>query len=324
MTLEKSDILGCQLKKTLSCRPGFGENQLIASPGITPEIPLWFGSMQRQQICIPTAAGKQTPSRQLLGRETKGMGPLLKNQNLIGHQSHLLKGVTDKKEGDVKLGKDLFQVGNNLIFQLTVEPAQRLIHENETRAGKNGAPESDPLPLSAGEAAHTPVKKIFKVEDPDEGIGIDSPLWDRSPLPAVEEVSPHTHVGKEVRMLKNHTDPPLFRSHIQPLLRVKKEPAVQTDPPLIRGEQPGKKMHEGGFAAAGWAENPAALLIENEIGRKGKSTISFLYRDRKLHCRSLRLNLRDMDSLANRTTREMAMETRQSERAIRSPPGVLV
>lgn len=70
-------------------------------------------------------------------------------------------------------------------------------------------------------------------------------------------------------MLKHHAHPALIRRQADLLLMIKQGAPVEADKAAIRLQQPGQHMHEGGFATARGAEDPALFVVQGKGGMTG-------------------------------------------------------
>ncbi len=91
----------------------------------------------------------------------------------------------------------------------------------------------------------------------------------------------------------------------------------------VRFEQSGEQMHQRGFAAARGTEQADSSSDKIELGVKYKRAKLFLNRYLQVHGYFLSRDLLAAP-LASKTAKESRIDTRQSESAIRSPPGELV
>ena len=156
----------------------------------------------------------------------------------------------------------------------------------------------------------------------DDRPGFDAPFGLGGAPPAVEQVAAHAQVREQETVLKDHADPPLLRRQVDAAGAVKQHGVVQADRAAIRPEQPGQQVHQGRLAAARRAEQADAVAGQVEVGGELELPQLFLHRDREPH--HFRSSDLEAAPLANSTTKDSRIDTRQSDRAIRSPPGVLV
>jgi len=82
-------------------------------------------------------------------------------------------------------------------------------------------------------------------------------------------------MGKEVGMLENDADSALFRFTVDIAAAVKKDVAVEADVAPVRSAKAGQQMHECGFSAAGWPEDPCPAGGERKIALQPEISDSF-------------------------------------------------
>ena len=69
---------------------------------------------------------------------------------MIGQARHFVPGMADVQHRDVQFVVQAFQVRQNLALALAVEGRERLIHQQQLRAGEQRPGDADTLALAAG------------------------------------------------------------------------------------------------------------------------------------------------------------------------------
>ncbi|MNY57406.1 hypothetical protein D3C86_1936090 [compost metagenome] len=68
---------------------------------------------------------------------------------MVGQPRNLILGVADVQHRDVEFVVQALQVGQDFTFALGIQGRQRFVHQQQFRAGEQGAGDADALSLTA-------------------------------------------------------------------------------------------------------------------------------------------------------------------------------
>ena len=239
VAFEKHDIAGGKLEdRPFAAGPGRQAQFALPPPkeGHSVAHPDLF---QVQKIDISGGAS-QRPSGQGFGVGLLRHVSPVQNDHLVRHEAHLLEGVGNKKEGERKGFEDRSKAGDDPVFELLVQGAEGLIHDQQAGAGENGPAQSHPLPLPPREGVDSPLQKLSQLKDLNERIRVDATQRGRGPPITVEEVAPDAEMGKEVALLKDNGNAPLLGRKSDPVAIAEEHLCVQGDSPPVGGLQTGQ------------------------------------------------------------------------------------
>ena len=75
----------------------------------------------------------------------------IEQHQMIGQARHFVRRMTDVEHGDVQLLVQALQVGQHLLLALEIERGQRLVHQQQARAGHQCTGDADALAFAAGQ-----------------------------------------------------------------------------------------------------------------------------------------------------------------------------
>ena len=183
----------------------------------------------------------------------------------LGGEGHGFKLVVrDVDEGAVGIRVQALELGAHLLTQLRVQVAQRLIHEEHLRAGREGAGDGDALLLAAGKLGGVALFKLLDLEQGEQLVHApaDARLIPLEHLQTEGDVFIHRHVRPERVVLEQKADVAFVRRQVDALFGIENRHAVDQNPAAGRRFKPGDHAQGGRFAAAGGAEqgDEAAIL----------------------------------------------------------------
>ena len=73
---------------------------------------------------------------------------VFKQHQVVGQARHFVHGVADVEHGNLQLAVELFQVGQDFSLAFGVQRGQWLVHQQQARAGGQGAGDGDALALA--------------------------------------------------------------------------------------------------------------------------------------------------------------------------------
>ena len=161
-----------------------------------------------------------------------------------------------------------------LVAQLGIQIAHRFVQKVETGIAQQGAAESHPLPLTAGQLLRTTLRLVGQLNRLQHRIDTPPPLGRRhsSDLQTEVEVVPDAQVRKQGIALEDHADPSLFRrGGIQ-------APAFQFDATFIRLLQACDQAESRALAAAARSQQRdtfTGLNLEVQIAQDPARSVAF-------------------------------------------------
>ena len=129
-------------------------------------------------------AGDELAGRVLvhLGRRPDLLDPaLVEDREAVAHRQRLLLVVRDVDEGDPELLLDPLQLDLQLLTQLQVERAERLVEQQRLRPVDDRAGERDPLALAARELGGLPAAVALEPHELERLPCAPAPLAPRAP-----------------------------------------------------------------------------------------------------------------------------------------------
>ena len=191
-----------------------------------------------------------------LGQHTPG----LQQHEVVGQPRHLVQRMGHIDDGQRHRAVQAFEVGQDLGLARRVQRGQRLVHQQQPRAGRQGAGDGHALALAAGERGGTAVHQRADAEQVHRLVQRDAALGGGDAALAVVEVAAHVEVREQRRLLDHVADRALVGRHEDGAGRVVLPGlAVQRDP-SGRPLQSGQRAQQRRLAAARRAEQRAHAL----------------------------------------------------------------
>lgn len=139
---------------------------------------------------------------------------------------------------------DVFQISDDLIFQVVVQGGERFIHKKQAGVGKYGPADGNPLLLAPREVVHPPIQEVSDLQHIHQIRECNPAVLGRTPSVPIQEVAFHIQVGKQVGMLEDHADPPLFHRDVLPPGTVEKSFPIDYDNAGVRLVKAGNEFHK--------------------------------------------------------------------------------
>jgi hypothetical protein len=180
------------------------------------------------------------------------------------------------KHRDAQTLLQLLDLDLQLLAQLFVERAERLIHQQHGRLENNRARNRDALLLATRQLARHALAVVLELHQRQCFFDLASDIV-AGKFPHLQrkgDVLRHRHVRKERIFLKDHADPALVRRDIGQIAR------PDADHAFVRGLEPRNHHQQGGLAGSGWSEKREKLAGCN-VERDG------------IHCSHLSVELRN-------------------------------
>ena len=167
---------------------------------------------------------------------------------------HELHVVLDEQDRQLEVVAQAADQRRELPDLLVVEPAGRLVEQEQPRPGRERAGQLDALLHAVRELARRPVRETGKTDVAEE----------LARAPAAARVAPHQHVlqhghrAKELDVLERPRDP----AHDDPVRRrAQQVVAVELDRAVVRPVDPRDQVEDGRFAGAVRADQPDDLTL---------------------------------------------------------------
>ncbi len=210
-------------------------------------------------------------------------------------------------------------------MRAVVERCQRLVHQDQARAGEQGAADRDALLLAARQQARPAVEQMADAEQLDHAVHVAVAFGGRREEAAVAQILPDRHMREQPRVLEDVADAAPVLGHEDARSRIGQHAPIGDDPALVRAQQPADQIDQRGLARARRAEQrgqPPARL-EGRVEREGAEPVADV--DLEAHSTSIRLPTRRAStSEAISATMAMTIEMRVRRSAPASPPGTWV
>ncbi|MNZ84545.1 hypothetical protein D3C78_1033070 [compost metagenome] len=193
---------------------------------------------------------------------------LVEQHHVVGQARHLVGGVADVEHRDVQLVVQTLEVGQDLLLALEIERRQRLVHQQQARAGEQRAGDADALALAAGQALGHALEQVADAEQLEHALPLHPPRRLVDPAHAVFQIAPHVQVGKQAGFLEHVAERAPVRRHEHAAGAVLPQLAVDFQARLGGPLQAGDAAQAGGLARAGVAEqggDAASRQIEVDI-----------------------------------------------------------
>ena len=173
----------------------------------------------------------------------------------VAHRQRLLLVVRHVDERNAELLLDPLQLDLELLAELEIEGAERLVEQQRLRPVHERTGERDTLSLSARELRRLPVPEPFQPHERQDVLGAASALRSRHLLHAqpVLDVLLHGHVREEGVVLKDRVDVARVRGKSRHVF------AAELDRAFVRPLEPGDHAQRRRLARARRAEHREEL-----------------------------------------------------------------
>ena len=163
------------------------------------------------------------------------------------------------------------QVWQDFTFAFAVQRGQRFIHQQQARAGEQGAGDSDALALTAGKVLRMAVQQVADAQQLG-GMGhLHAALLARDALEAELQVGQHRQMREQAGFLKHVAQGAFVGWHEQSFAAVLPDLVVDLHETLFSPLQPGDATQAGGLAGAGMAvqrRHPATGQVQVDVQGK--------------------------------------------------------
>ena len=238
-------------------RAALGEPDLAAGKiqPVQPIVRIVFAHLRHHHHAgIGGGGGGQVEPRQHLGDAAAGQHAALGQQHQMVRQlRHFFDGVADVEQRNFQLIVQPLQVRQDLAFAWRVQRRQRLVHQQQRRAGEQRAGDGHPLPLAAGEVLRRALQQMPDAEQLHRLCHRHPPLGGGHAAQPVFEIAAHRQMREQARFLEHVTQPAPMGGQKYSARIVLPHLAVHRE--ITRAAlQPRDQAQAGGFAAAGFAE----------------------------------------------------------------------
>ena len=180
---------------------------------------------------------------------------LVADPQVVRQAQQLGGGMADVEHRDLELGMQPLEIGQDVLAGRGVERRQRLVHQQQPRAGQQRPGDRDPLPLAARQRLRGARQQRPQAQPFDRLLEAHPPLGRGGAPPAVFEVAPHRQVREQARLLENIAHPAAVGRHEPAALLVLPDLAgdlEQTGPGALEARH---AAQQAGLAGRGGAED---------------------------------------------------------------------
>ncbi|MCY1534768.1 hypothetical protein D9M68_701500 [compost metagenome] len=218
--------------------------------------------------------GQVAPQQGFLERPA-GLHPaFLQHHQVIGQARHLVGRMADVEDRDIQLLVQAFQVGQHLQLALEVERGQRFVHQQQARAGQQGAGDGHALALAAGELVRHTLQQMADAEQLDRLLQRHPPAVGGDAFVAELQVAPHRQVGEQVGVLEHVTQCALVRRDEPAVCAVLPELAIDPQVTVAWMVEAGEAAQATGLARARVAEQRGdAAAGQGQLDIQGKAGV---------------------------------------------------
>ena len=238
---------------------------------------------------------------------------------------HFGDGMADIDDRDLRLVAQPLDIGQDLALARLVERGERLVHQEELRAGKQRTADRHTLLFAARQFRRPPVEEMADAEQVDHGVDIGVAFGGRREPAAIAQIAGDAQMREEPRVLEHHADPPLVHRHDDAGGGVDQHAAFDRNAPLLRPDQSGNQVDQRRLARTRRPEQRRQPTGAFEIRFDEEIAEAMIDVDRERHSMSIRRpTRRARTSEATSATIEMTIEISVSRSAPASPPGTCV
>ena len=143
---------------------------------------------------------------ELVGRRVLFDASLVHDDDAVRHRERLGLGMRDKNEGDPQVALQQLQFALDVLAQVGVERAERLVEQQNLRFDHQPTRQRDALALAARQALRRLLRDIEQVELVENAIDLEvafglGHLLDLQPVP---DIAPHRQVREQGVILEDH------------------------------------------------------------------------------------------------------------------------
>ena len=170
-----------------------------------------------------------------LAHRTRGHDPAAGEQHHGGREAgHLLQRMAHEQDRDAGLVAEPVEIGEDLGLAGLVQGGQRLVQQQQARAGQQRPADRHALPLAAREHAGPPLQQRADAQQarpPRRGCRAAAVAGEPA---AVEQVATHGEVREQPGVLEDIADAPPMAGHVDPVRGVEQRLAIEDDPAARR------------------------------------------------------------------------------------------
>ncbi len=271
--------------------------------------------------------------RERLDRAGGDDAPLVEQHKRIRQRVHLLQRVGDVEDRHARRVAQPREEGQHLRAARRIEGGERLVHQQQARAGQQRAPECHALALAAGQPRGAAGEECREAEQRHhllEARPLHARLGHRArrAAQAVAQVGLHAEMREQPAVLEHHGAAAALGRHEDAARGVEhRRLAGQRHAPLARPQQPGDGGEHAALAAARGAEqrrHAGRARGEGDVEREARAE-AVPQGDLQPHPRPSQPCIRRARSSAKSSPpTASANEIAASRAAAASPPGVCV
>ncbi len=185
--------------------------------------------------------------------------PLVEDGDAVAHRQRLFLVVRHVDERHPELLLELLQLDLQLLAELQVEGAERLVEQQRLRVADERPRERNALPLAARELTRLAVAVVVEPHELERLLGPPAPLGLRHPLHAqtVLDVLLHGHVREERVVLEDRVDGSVERRHGRDVA------TREADAAVVGPLEPGDQAQRRRLARAGRSEHREELAASD-------------------------------------------------------------
>ncbi len=195
--------------------------------------------------------------------------PILDIHHNVRELVHFFPVVRHIDDGDGELVADAPQVRQDAAAQRDVHRGERLVEQQERRAGHERAAKRHALTLSARQVRHAPAEQRVDLQHAHHAIEIGR----HAGMAPVEQVAAHEHVGKERHVLRHVADMTMVRRQVDAGARRIQHAPVDGDGPAPGRPQARDRVENRGLAGAGRAEEGRGARVELHVRSEHKRAL---------------------------------------------------
>ncbi len=198
---------------------------------------------------------------------------IFEHEDAVAKSENLFAVVSDVNDGDGVGRVPGAEVVDDFRFGGGVERGQRLVEQQDTRVGHEGAGQSYSLPLAAGNLSGFALAQMGDTEGFEDGIALSLAFGSAYTGKAVLDVSSYREMWKECEILKNIAHPSALNREVRVVCTVEKDSVAAADFSGVGGGQAGNAVEQCGLPCPGGAED------YGDSGGQGESQV-----EREISC----------------------------------------
>ncbi|BBK33495.1 hypothetical protein STHU_41290 [Allostella humosa] len=232
-----------------------------------PVIDRFHPPLQHRARLVGARQGFQVDAGQDLARRPRRQhAPARHQHDRAGEARHLVDRVADIEDRDARFVAQAFDVRQDLGLAGMVEGGQRLVHQEDARAGQQRPADRHPLALAARQPGRPAIQEMVDAEDRHHPVQAVAAVGRTGEPAAIQQVVADAEMGEEARFLEDVANAPAVARHEDAGRPIHQHPPVDHHAPLVRPHQPGHDVDERGLARAGAAEERRQPGLAGEAG----------------------------------------------------------